>query len=242
MEEVPSAHACALIAYDYAHRIDPELASEMFITFLPVAQRMVERYRPQPGKSFSNYLLSAIRHRWLSLRMGEFRAEYDRRDVLMVALRPEKADPPEGPARVVVPAPRSATVRRGICMAAVSCMEEIGEDRARLVEALVGMPVTPVPPSLKDDARDRLERFRRTRDRAYSAMLRYQGRLRRETDPEQRERLIDLEARSRLRMERARRMIRRMRVQPSHREIAEATGVPKGTIDSAIFAAYRAVG
>jgi len=81
----------------------------------------------------------------------------------------------------------------------------------------------------------RLEMLRERRTRAYAALCLLERELAREPEPAARERLAR-------RLERARRCLRlsqeriaRVPVEPSNRQLAAALGLPKGTVDSALF-------
>ena len=90
-----------------------------------------------------------------------------------------------------------------------------------------------------DAARLRRQAVRKVRDRAWFKTRCAELRLRAAADETERESLRLEWERWNRRLERARRVLSRMPVGPTHQQIADALGVPKGTIDSSVFKAKR---
>ena len=78
----------------------------------------------------------------------------------------------------------------------------------------------------------RLELFTQRRNRAFSGLRLTQTRLAREIDPERRRELELRDLRLRKSLRACQRVIERIRLGPSHRQIAEALGMPKPSVDS----------
>lgn len=81
----------------------------------------------------------------------------------------------------------------------------------------------------------RLEMLRERRTRAYAALCLLERELAREPEPAAREHLARRLERARRCLRRSQERIARVPVEPSNRQLAAALGLPKGTVDSALF-------
>lgn len=239
---LPTARECAVRAYNYAYQRDPERASEFFLSFEPVAQRMLERYRPQPGKSFEHYLLSVIAHRWKSFRADTARG-FSRRLIIDRTLRPTEHFDDELNLVVFAIRPKGIALR-GTVFAALACNESLTDQQLRTIEGESGKPIyrhLAKLRSLREGSRERADLLRLRRDKAYCAMLYNQGLVQLETDPERRAEYVARASKARKTAENARNRLAHVQLGPSHAQLAGELSVPKGTIDSYVYTAVRFV-
>ncbi len=251
VETLPTAREAALVAYKYAFKRNPELAAEFFLSFEPVAVRLLERYKPMPGKSFSNYLMSAIGFRWKSFVVKQT-SENAKQNIVAFAVYRERGGVSQPEAQEIQSIPgagdgriegrKSGTALRGLAYAALRHAGQLSDEQLRQIEQISSTHIMRHLSAIAvaaDSSFERARRFRQTRDGAFASMLYYRALAARETDPERKASLACKAERCFRRMIRARRKLAQVRVVPTHAEISKELGIPKGTIDSAIHAALH---
>jgi hypothetical protein len=233
---------------------------EFFLFFYPRLLRTLERFQDQ-GRPFEWYLHSVLRWHYLGFVRWKRRRERswacgampdlwaipaaERVTADEIELRETPAWlPPEvasvfrlGPEsrlrkpadrqRLLIWALKQVRLLQGPDLEWVMKWTEIGEERLRAVCA---------------ELRDRLERRERRlsllverRDRAFAALQLTERALAGEPDPEVQRSLSERLARARRCLHLSQERIARVPLQPSNRELAQALGLPKGTVDTSLY-------
>jgi hypothetical protein len=89
------------------------------------------------------------------------------------------------------------------------------------------------------DRSARLARFTERRNRAFSELRLTDARIVREIDPQRRRELEERRSRYMATLRSSQDMIARIRLAPSHRQIADVLGIPKASVDSTIHRLKR---
>jgi len=232
-------------------------AGEFYLLCYPRLLRTLRRFREQ-GKPFEWYLQSVLRWQYLSYLRARRRRERRWSSGTLAVLW----DPP-----LTEPEPRSDSpglireaaalfrldaegrVRRGertrLLVWALKRVRQLGPGEVQGLAGLSGWPGDRLEQACARLREDLLPHERRLallagrRSSAYAELCLLEQELGREPDPGKRDRLAG-------RLERARRTLRRsqesiagVRQAPSNRQIAAALGLPKGTVDTALFTLKR---
>jgi RNA polymerase sigma factor (sigma-70 family) len=232
-------------------------AGEFYLLCYPRLLRTLRRFREQ-GKPFEWYLQSVLRWQYLAYVRARRRRERQWASGSLAAFwEPPPLEPGPAPDR---PSLRSeaaglfrleggGAVRRGertrLLAWALKRVRLLSEQEVRELAELAGVPLEPLEQAcvrlrqglLPHEHRLALLAGRRTR--AYSALCLLEQDLLREAEPWRKEQLA-------LRLQKARRALRRsqqriasVRLEPSNREIAAVLGLPKGTVDTALYCLKR---
>lgn len=229
--------------------LDEDACGDFYLYFQPRLVRMLSKFQDQ-GRPFEAYLTAG-----LGWQLRNFARERRREDRTWNAtLRLDAAaagedGPGEDPwsgAPIRVPAELSAVIRtasdrRNLLFLFLKCPRLVEAGRAQIMAGLVGIG----PQRLLDLAASlhgkrapreaRLSEFAARRNRAFCLARLLEGELRGETDSGRREALEQRLSKARKRMRQAAARMSRVGLSPTNREIAEALGVPKGTVDSGLF-------
>ena len=136
---------------------------------------------------------------------------------------------------------RSDTDRRSFLFLVLKCPSLVEDGKADILAATAGVSTQ----RLRDLAAElaekrapreaRLQEFIARRNRAFCLARLLEGELRGETDETRRHALELRLSKARRRMRAAMEHMSRVGIAPTNREIAEALGIPKGTVDSGLF-------
>ena len=251
----------ALIAYRYPMRrpgLTEDDCGDFLIFMYPRIETLVRRYRPL-GKSFDAYLYSTLRWRlktFLARKRSlerlmraatreitlEEEASNDSLEAAEPSLLPELAGAfavdPEG--RFVNRGTRKHMLLVSLKSAHLLTREQISTV-ARLIDCDQEQ-IERLCQYLQRQVERRLPRQRELttrRDRAYVRLQCLEDEDR-DTPPGPRKEVIRVDSdRMRCRFDRARKEARAVLISPTHQEIADALGMPKGSVDSGLFYARR---
>jgi|WetSurMetagenome_2_1015567.scaffolds.fasta_scaffold172571_2 DNA-directed RNA polymerase specialized sigma24 family protein len=232
---------------------DEDACAEFYAFFQPRLERLLRRFIDQ-GKPFESYLCSVMS--WQLKNFARERKRSERCWAVSLRLDPGPGLQEEGaledecePASVL-PSPLQARVagllvspsdKRNLLLLALKCLRSAPPERLSSIAAVAGMSPERLGGILawlrgKSAPREmRLESFRVRRNRAYSQAILLETELREEVDPGRR---ADIQKRlcgARRRMRTAVARMSRVHCGPTNREIAEALGLPKGTVDSGLY-------
>jgi RNA polymerase sigma factor (sigma-70 family) len=136
---------------------------------------------------------------------------------------------------------RSACSRHSLLVAILKSAHLLADADVAAVARLIGMDEERLHSTVRKlgerrGARlRRLELFTGRRNRAFAGLRLAQTRLAREVDPERRGELERKAERLRKTLRSCQRTLARMHLGPTHRQIAEALGIPKATVDSTMY-------
>jgi len=233
-------------------------AGEFYLLCYPRLVRTLRRFREQ-GKPFEWYLQSVLRWQYLAYVRARRRREREWASGCLAAfwepppVEPEPALDPPGLFRQAAGLFQleagGRRVRRGertrLLAWALKGVRSLSETQLRELAELSG-----VPPELLGQAcarlrqgllphERRLELLVGRRTRAYSALCLLEQDLGREAEPIRREALARRVQKARRALCRSQRRIAAVRLAPSNRSIAAALGLPKGTVDTALYSLRR---
>ncbi len=132
-------------------------------------------------------------------------------------------------------------VARRVLLLFLKASQEAGETTVRRIAQLTGTSTdwlvgkTAELHEKLEHRRERRAAMRKRRDQAFFRLHFFETRLRIETDRDQRIRLARLINLERVHLENARRALSRVPVCPTHRDIADVLGIPKGSVDSGLY-------
>lgn len=248
--------------------LDEDACGEFYLYFQPRLVRMLGRFRDQ-GRTFDAYLKTCLgwqlrnfaRERRCGDRAWEatlrLTAEGDRRGC---GAQPESgrgspdadgvADgPASGPTHCrITSAIRTEADRRSFLFLVLKCPSLAEDGQAEALAAVAGVTVAQlrslagVLAERRAPREARLQKFAARRNRAFCRARLLETELRCETDPDRRAALEERLAIANSRMRTAMRRMAGVGVAPTNREIAEALGIPKGTVDSGLFFLKRKLG
>ena len=229
------------------YRWSREDSSDFFLYFYPKLLRMVNDFS-DIGKPFEHYLSSVLRSqvrvfarmklaremRWQMTRSEDF---WERADA------EETAD-----AQQCVPATRlhgvavaDSSLGKRVLFAALKSVRTIGDREIERLAAFTGLEkewIENVVSALKDELSHKERKLALLCERRNAAFCRArlaEARLSRETESQRIDELEDGLRKARRVMENAGNAISHLKLSPSNRQIAEAVGVPKGTVDSSLY-------
>jgi len=217
-------------------------SAELLLNFMPRIPTLLERYR-DTGQSFESYLASSVR--WQLRTMAGEQARENIRMTALVAEGPSWAptgrpEPPDaGPSGEGPALPRGQA--RRLVYFALKLTERLHEDDYRRVARASGCDTEWLLScwqrlrAVCRDRRDRQTLFRERRDRAWFKMRCIQYRLQLVLEDDERRAALRQLEKWRRRHGYAVRLLSRMRCFPTHAEIAEVVGVPKGSVDSSLY-------
>jgi DNA-directed RNA polymerase specialized sigma24 family protein len=233
-------------------------AGEFYLLCYPRLVRTLRRFREQ-GKPFEWYLQSVLRWQYLAYVRARRRRERQWTSGSLAAfwepptLQEEAAPEPPGmrcrAAGLFRLEDGSGAVRRGdrtrLLAWALKQVRTLSAAELRELAELAG-----VSPELLEQAgarlrqtllphERRLELLAARRTRAFAALCLLEQELGREAEPGRREALELRVRKARRALCRSQRRIAAVRLAPSNREIAAALGLPKGTIDTALYSLRR---
>jgi DNA-directed RNA polymerase specialized sigma24 family protein len=233
-------------------------AGEFYLLCYPRLLRMLRRFREQ-GKPFEWYLHSVLRWQYLAYVRVRRRRERQWASGSLAAFWEPSAQEPEQALRQPSLSREAAelfrleaggtTVRRGertrLLVWALKRVRSLTagqvEELARLAgeepELLERVCVRLRQALLPHEQRLALLAGRRTR--AYGSLCLLEQELLREAEPGRREELALRLQRARSALRRSQQRIGSVRLEPSNREIAAALGLPKGTVDTALYSLKR---
>jgi DNA-directed RNA polymerase specialized sigma24 family protein len=233
-------------------------AGEFYLLCYPRLVRTLQRFREQ-GKPFEWYLQSVLRWQYLAFVRARRRRERQWASGSLAAfwepppLEPEPGlDPPglrrqaeglfrlEAGGRRVRRAERTRLLVWALKRVRVLSEEEVQElaELSGFSPELLGQACARLRQALLPHER-RLELLAGRRTRAYAALCLLEQELAREAEPARREALERRVQKARRALGRSQRRIAAVRLAPSNREIAAALGLPKGTVDSALYSLRR---
>ena len=229
-------------------------AGEFYLLCYPRLVRTLRRFREQ-GKPFEWYLQSVLRWQYLAYVRTRRRRERLWTSGSLAAfweppeLREEPAPEPPGMRRRASGLFRledgSGAVRRGDRNRLLAwALKQVRTLSAAELRELAGL--AQVDPELLEQTsarlrqallphERRLELLAARRTRAFAALCLLEQEMGRETEPGRREALELRVRKARRALCRSQRRIAAVRLTPSNREIAAALGLPKGTIDTALY-------
>jgi len=233
-------------------------AGEFYLLCYPRLVRTLRRFREQ-GKPFEWYLQSVLRWQYLAFVRARRRRERQWASGSLAAfwepplLEPEPAPDAPGLRRQAAGLFRleagGKAVRRGertrLLVWALKRARALSETELRELAELSGLS-----PELLGGAcarlrqgllphERRLELLAGRRTRAYAALCLLEQELGREAEPARREALERRVQKARRALGRSQRRIAAVRLAPSNREIAAVLGLPKGTVDTALYSLRR---
>jgi DNA-directed RNA polymerase specialized sigma24 family protein len=233
-------------------------AGEFYLLCYPRLVRTLRRFREQ-GKPFEWYLQSVLRWQYLAYLRARRRRERQWASGSLAAfweppsLEPEPAaDPPElrrlaeGLFRLES---RGRAVRRGertrLLVWALKRARTLSEAQLQELAELSGLPAAQLEQACARLRQGLLPHERRLglltgrRTRAYAALCLLEQELEREAEPARRVLLERRVQKARRALARSQQRIAAVRLAPSNREIAAALGLPKGTVDTALYSLRR---
>lgn len=234
---------------------------EFFLFFYPRLLRTLQRFNDQ-GKPFEWYFNSVMR--WQYLVYGRVRRKREKQWTASIApelwdppkeqlSEPAKAEGkggwPELPAAEMArlfrldPEGRAArrSDRKRLLFWAMKQARSLDEQALARLHELTGFApawLAGVAARLKEQLSRREARLSLLidrRNRAFSCLRLLEQEIGSEPDPERRGRLSRSLARARRTLHLSQRRIARIPLRPSNREIAEALGLPKGTVDTSLY-------
>lgn len=218
-------------------RGDTDKAADFYLRMVPMIRRMFDRYIDK-GAPFSSYLFRTLKWQWYSFVTETAM----RQNQIAVADTAEASHntPPHEIAEAVQPRidlkKTGATERRGLFYLALS-LPEIDSDKLAEISRVSGVPVKEIVSHADALTKDyaRADSFRARRDKAFARLLAIDYRIADEVDPEKKARLAKERDAIRRRLHKANERLAKTKTAPTHAEIAQEVGVPKGTVDSSVF-------
>jgi RNA polymerase sigma factor (sigma-70 family) len=236
-----------------------EDCAEFLIRFYPRIRRLVKRYRPQ-GSSFENYLATTLRFQLRSFA----RARNNERFRLATMTDPTVAGtidvresdlgagPEAGSRETAGTGPPQCKPRRltpgqsrRLVYLSLKASERLTPAACARIARIAGCDVewlNSVWLSIRDECdtqRRRRDAARKVRDRAWFRTRFIETQLLNAAEQSERVALLQELDRWNTRLARARRVLARMPAGPTHQQIADALGIPKGTVDSGVFKGKR---
>lgn len=237
---------------------DEDACSEFFLYVHPRLLRALGRFRDQ-GVPFETYLSSVLQ--WQAISFARRRKKDEQAWAMGARLASEaapesdpEADEPREPWRFVarppassrIPrAPLGASERRRMVFLVLKCCRRLASDDLAAAAEVAGVPTDRLTGLIErlragmEPVERRLAALRERRNQAFSEARILEVELAESPEPADAERLRRrLEAANR-RMKAAVARMARVRRDPTNREIAQALGVPKGTVDCALVQLKR---
>ena len=233
-------------------------AGEFYLLCYPRLVRTLRRFREQ-GKPFEWYLQSVLRWQYLAFVRARRRRERQWASGTLAAfweppaLEPEAAADSPGLRRQAAGLFRleggGRAARRGertrLLVWALKRVRTLSGREVQELAELSGLPLEQldqVCAVLRQGLlphEQRLELLAGRRTRAYATLCLLEQELGREADPGRREPLERRVQKARRALSRSQRRIAAVRLAPSNREIAAVLGLPKGTVDTALYSLRR---
>lgn len=250
--------------YEYPRRRcrwDEDSSSEFFARVYPKIRGMIERFRYM-GRPFESYLTSTLMFQVRSFATERRKGELEWEAASCPAVQPDLAEPP-APLEVVRPEGTGSWValdpplREALCIGAdgtigseaarrrflILCLKSahlFSDDDTEAIARIACRPVEEIASMIerlgerRRKKLDRVETYTGRRNRAFYQLRLVEMRLAREVDPRKRALLEQRSARLGRTVRSCQRVVARIQLAPSHREIGEVLGVPKPTVDSTI--------
>jgi hypothetical protein len=225
----------------YRRRGEDEV-SDFLLEFHGRIEGLVVRFRCQ-GLPFRHYLLRTLRWQWNTFRTDRSRGR--QKDWLAVdtglgALEDLVGEPDPG-AWCPPPAPElSEAVRRRLILLALKASPYLGEEHLEAISRETGAELAWLQAcqsrlkSATDLRRLRWEQLSEKRGEVYYRRLLAEDDARRETDPDRRRAHEHRAAYYRTRLASLSARQRALSTMPTHRELANLLGMPKGSVDSSL--------
>jgi DNA-directed RNA polymerase specialized sigma24 family protein len=230
---------------------DEDACGDFYVFIHPRIIRLLHRFRDQ-GRPFESYLWTVLNWQLRNFARDRHRAERRwqvslRVDPGALAANGESLPGDTMEADAPTPSPlaasrlQSAADRRNFLFLVLKCSRRLDPARAPAFAGLAG--ITPQRLlSLVAELRDlragreaRQEMFRGRRNACFALTRLLETEIAAENDPEKLSRLRERLRRARRRMRTAMLHMSRVALAPTNREIGQALGVPKGTVDSGLF-------
>lgn len=229
--------------------LDEDACGEFYIRFQPRLARMLARYQDR-GRSFDAYLKTCLG--WQLRNFARTRRAGERSwEAVMRMTADGEPSPDASPApcigipRGIAAVVRTPADRRNFLFLALKCPGLADDPKAEAAAAVAGVPLPrlrALEAALAERGaarRERLGEFAARRNRAFCAARLLETELRCEVDPGRRQVLQARLQKARARMRTAMARMAKVGLAPTNREIAEALGVPKGTVDSGLYVLKR---
>jgi hypothetical protein len=238
---------------------DEDACSDFYLFFHPRLLRVLDRFRDQ-GKPFEAYLASALRWQARSFArrrkrteqtwaMGPRLAADAAADLEPQSCAPDRCSQPRPLSRLSGVRPGAAepreSERRSLLYLVLKCSRRLDADELAAAAELTRIDPRRLAALIErlrcgqEQVERRLAMLRQRRNRAFSEARILETRIAGSTDPaaaaELQRRLSAANRRMRAAMER----MARVRRDPTNREVARALGIPKGTVDCALFLLKR---
>ncbi len=233
-------------------------AGEFYLSCYPRLVRMLRRFREQ-GKPFEWYLQSVLRWQYLAYVRARRRRERQWTSGSLAAFwEPPLLEPEPAPERAGLRGQAAGlfrleaggrAVRRGertrLLVWALKRVRTLSErelqelaELSGLLPEVLGRVCARLRQGLLPHER-RLELLAGRRTRGYAALCLLEQELGREAEPARRAQLERRVQKARHALGRSQLRIAAVRLAPSNREIAAALGLPKGTVDTALYSLRR---
>ena len=241
----------SLYCYHYPrwrYRWSNDECSDFYVYFYPKMVRMLSDFT-DVGKPFESYLVSVLRWQlrvfanlkrqreveWNLSRSNELWEECA--DIVTdhgsCAPQPQDDIPSRTDGGVVF--------KKRLLLAALKQVSDLGDREITRLAAVTGYEQTwiaDIVSQLRDNLQSKQEKLRLIRQRRNAAFCRVrmlEQQLAGEVETDRCRRLTEKLRRARRAMANATSSIQRLKLSPSNRQIAQALGVPKGTVDSALY-------
>jgi hypothetical protein len=238
-------------------RASEDDCGEFYLFFYPRLLRSLSRFRDR-GKPFEWYFNSVLRWHY-KMYCARKRREQARWTAARSALLWELPDPVSGPlvpnpasgeCRKIIPidrlgGSREATSRRRILFLALKNAQHLDDSALPWISGLTGVKEDHLAGMIEQlraklyKRELRLHKLYLRQNRVFSRIFLLQQDLISEADPGARSALVLSLAVLREKLRSLQRNIRRIRLHPSNREIAELLRIPKGTVDTSLYCLRR---
>ena len=229
---------------------------DFYCYFVPRLSRIIDRF-VYSGKEFEVYLNTSMKWQYKS-----FIAKNAKRSLLHTTVKNSEfwsQDPDYGDPTLACERPsitQSARSHLGVNTAGVICNPVIARRLLLLTlkasQEITSDTIVQVSELIKVDSswliariqelntrltarRERRERLRQRRDRAYFRMCYFQKKISTEVDASRRQNFTRLMRAEREHLANARSVLSRVPISPTHRDIAAILQIPKGSVDSALY-------
>lgn len=244
----------SIFVYEYPkkiHRWDPDLCSEFFEFFYPRIKLAADRFNDR-GIPFENYLGSLVFYQMKTFMIRKREAE-EKENMLAVADYHNNSDfyeSREGEPVIFhageINAPYQGTKRKKkgkkrIFYMAMTDPDRLDEESIEKLADFTGYRAEYIRrcrDALSRRVSEKREKAAAMAERRNSCYFRYlmlEDRLRRESDPEVRDRLERKVGELHYKIERINRKMAGKHIKVTHKDIAEVLEIPKGTVDSSLY-------
>lgn len=251
--------------YEYPsrrRRWDHDDRADFFCYFFPKVPALIDRFE-YTGKPFEAYLCASMKWQMKTFITKKIMRERQSRiiteeifwvdqDAYSIAANRrdhewvgEAGDGPIAHTRIQASDLDEATRKRILCLF-MRAAEHADEKQVKRVADITGYDADWISHcvatlhAMLESKRSRSRAYRTRRDHAFFRARVIRDKLAEEKDPVRRSRLARTLQEERRRFDRVTRKMARSPVEPTHREIAEVLGIPKGTVDSALHYIRRA--